>query len=168
MVGVLRYVFLASPAVYAILATAIPARLGIATGFVLLLCSAVYGFSRVQSGPDPVEPWKSFAQYIDKTAGPHDLIAIIGYYPNEPAFDYYVISHYIGRWKRPVIFLMGPPGDEIKSQLGAAPRVWMIGHSAELETHRLLPGWRIAALRGVGRRNFLWLVKPPAPTTQPK
>jgi hypothetical protein len=168
MVGVLRYVYLASPAVYAILATALPSRLGIATAAVLLLCSAVYGFSRMQSGPDPVEPWKTVALDIDQMAGPRDLVAIIGYYPNEPAFDYVVISHYIGPWKRPVIFLIGPPGNKTKSQLAAVPNVWMIGHSATFETHRLLPGWRIAVVRGVGERNFIWLVKPPSPSTSPK
>ncbi len=165
MVGVLRYVYLASPAVYAILATALPSRLGVITAAVLLLCCAVYGFSRMQSGPDAVEPWKTVAQDLDEMAGPRDLVAIIGYYPNEPAFDYVVISHYIGSWKRPVIFLIGPPGNKTKSQLAAAPNVWMIGHSATFETRRLLPGSRIADVRGVGERNFIWLAKPPAPTT---
>jgi hypothetical protein len=165
MVGVLRYVYLASPAVYAILATALPSRLGIATAAVLLLCSAVYGFSRMQSGPDAVEPWKTIAQDLDEMAGPRDLVAIIGYYPNEPVFDYFVIAHYIGPWKRPVIFLIGPPGNQIKSQLAAVPNVWMIGHSATFETHRLLPGWHIGVVRGVGERNFIWLVKPPLTTS---
>lgn len=166
MVGILRYVFLAAPAIYAILATAIPARLGVLTASLLLICSAVYGFSRMQTGPEAVEDWKEMSHLIDRTVGPHDIVALIGYYPNEPAFDYFVISHYTGPWKRPVIFLMNPPGSEIQSQLARAPRVWMVGHAAISETDRLLPGWKVAAVRGVGRKNFVWLLKPPA--TEPK
>jgi hypothetical protein len=160
MVGVLRYVYLASPAVYAILAMAIPGRLGTLTATILLICSAVYGFSRMQTGPEPVEDWKTMAHLMDRMVGPHDLVAIIGYYPNEPAFDYFVISHYIGPWKRPVIFLMGPPNQQVKAELAQTPRVWMLGHATS-ETRRLLPGWTVGASRGVGKRNFVWLLRPP-------
>jgi len=163
MVGVLRYVYLASPAIYAILAVAIPGRLGFFTTAVLLLCSTVYGLSRLQTGPQPMEDWKTMAHLMDKTVGEHDLVAIVGYYPNEPAFDYFVIAHYIGPWKRPVIFLPGPPNERIKSELAQVPRVWMLGHATS-ETKRLLPGWTSAASRGVGTKNFVWLLKPPPST----
>ena len=55
MVGVLRYVFLASPAVYATLATILPGRLGGAVATVMLLCATVYGLARLQAGPEPGE-----------------------------------------------------------------------------------------------------------------
>ena len=102
---------------------------------------------------------------IDRTVGPHDIVALIGYYPNEPAFDYFVISHYAGPWKRPVIFLMNPPRAEIQAQF-ARTRVWMVGHSAISETDRLLPGWKVAAVRGIGRKNFVWLLN--SPDMEPK
>ncbi len=60
MVGVLRYVFLASPAVYAILATAVPGRLGGVVAGVMLVCAAVYGLARCRPGRSRRkigEPW---------------------------------------------------------------------------------------------------------------
>jgi len=161
MVGVLRYVFLASPAVYAILATIIPGRIGGITAAVLVLCAAVYGASRVQAGPEPGEDWKSMAHLIGQHVGPHDVVALIGYYPNEPAYDYFVIAHYAGDWKNPVIFLTGPPDERVRGQLTGRRRVWMVGHAAGSETARLLPGWGVGAAFGIGRRNALWLLVPP-------
>jgi hypothetical protein len=166
MVGVLRYVFLASPAVYAMLATAIPGRLGGITAGVLLGCAAVYGASRVQAGPEPGEDWNVMAHLIDRHVAPRDVVALIGYYQNEPAFDYFVIEHYVGEWRGPVIFLMGPPDERVCSQLAARRRVWMVGHAARSETARLLPGWGVGAAYGIGLRNALWLLVPPPRTSE--
>jgi hypothetical protein len=161
MVGVLRYVFLASPAVYAMLATAIPGRLGGIAAGILVLCAAVYGASRLQAGPEPGEDWNFVAHLIHQHVGPRDVVALIGYYKNEPAYDYFVIAHYVGDWKGPVIFLMGPPEARARGQLAGRQRVWMVGHGARSETARLLPGWGTGAIWGVGRRNALWLLVPP-------
>jgi hypothetical protein len=165
MLGVLRYVFLASPAVYAMLATAVPGRLGAAVAAVMLMCAAVYGLARVQAGPEPVEDWKTMAHLIDQTVGPRDVVALVGFYKTEPAFDYFVIAHYVGDWKRPVMFLMGAPTERARSELAGKSRVWMVGHSAQVDTGRLLPGWGIGAVRGVGKRNAVWLLLPPARTS---
>ncbi len=162
MVGVPRYVFLASPAVYAILATIIPGRPGGIAAAVLVLCAAVYGASRVQVGPEPAEDWKTMARFIDRHVGPRDVVALIGYYPTEPVYDYFVIAHYAGDWERPVIFLMGPPDERVRRQLAGRQHVWMVGHAARSETARLLPGWDVGADYGVGRRNALWLLVPPS------
>ncbi|HEX4053328.1 MAG TPA: glycosyltransferase family 39 protein [Tepidisphaeraceae bacterium] len=161
MVGVLRYVFMASPAVYAILVTAVPGRLGAVVAGAMVACAAVYGLARVQVGPDPVEDWRTMAHLIDQTAGPRDVVALVGFYKTEPAFDYFVIAHYVGNWHRSVIFLMGPPDERTKAQL-AGRRVWMVGHHARVDTHRLLSGWGIGAVRGIGKRNAVWLLLPPA------
>jgi Dolichyl-phosphate-mannose-protein mannosyltransferase len=161
MVGVLRYAFLASPAVYAILATAVPGRAGAAVAGIMAICAAVYGVSRVQEGPEPAEDWRTMAHLIDRSAGPHDVIALLGYYKTEQAFDYFVIAHYIGDWTRPVIFVSQPPDDRLRAEL-ARRRVWMVGHSPLVDTRRLLGDWGFASIHGVGRRNAVWLLAPPA------
>jgi hypothetical protein len=168
MVGVLRYVFLASPAVYAILATIIPGRLGGIAAAAMVLCAAVYGASRVQAGPEPGEDWNFMAHLIEQHVSEHDVVALIGYYEHEPAYDYFVIAHYAGDWKRPVIFLMGPPDEPARRQLASRQRVWMVGHAARSETARLLPGWGVGAAYGVGRRNALWLLVPPPLASEPR
>jgi hypothetical protein len=162
MIAVLRYVFLASPAVYAILATILRGRLGVAVAGVMLLCAAVYGLARLQVGPEQAEDWRTMARLIDQTVGPHDLVAINGFYNTEPAFDYFVIAHYAGDWKRPVIFLMDAPDERTANELASQKRLWMVGHNARADTARILPGWSIGAIRGVGKKNAVWLVTPPA------
>lgn len=161
MVGVLRYVFLASPAVYAILATAVPGRLGGVVAGVMLMCAVVYGLARVQAGPEPVEDWRTMAHLIDRSAAPRDVVALVGFYKTEPSFDYFVIAHYVGDWSRPVVFVMDPPDARLRAEL-AGRRVWMVGHNAAMDTGRLLSGWGIGAVRGVGRKNAVWLLVPPA------
>lgn len=167
MVGVIRYVLLASPAVYSILATAIPRRLGMLASSLILICAAVWGAARVQVGPEPGEDWKTMARLIDRAAGPHDVVALLGFYRGEPSFDYFVITHYVGDWKRPVIFLSAPPSPREIAQLAARPRVWMVGHHPDFDTGRMLPGWRIDSMRGVGKANAVWAVLPPPAGNSP-
>lgn len=161
MIGWVRYVFLASPAVYATLATIIPGRPGGCVAALVVLCAAVYGASRTQTGTEPTEDWKTMAQLIHHHVAPGDVVALIGYYDNEPAYDYFVIAHYIGDWKGPVIFLMAPPDGPARRQLASRQRVWMVGHAAQSETARLLPGWGVGAAFGIGTRNALWRLIPP-------
>jgi hypothetical protein len=163
MVGVLRYVYLASPAIYAILATIIPGRLGGAAAGVILSCALIYGLARLQAGPEPVEDWKTMARLIDRNAGPRDVVILLGFYNTEPAFDYFVIAHYAGDWKRPVMFLMHKPDLAARDELATQNRVWMVGHDAPGDTQRILPGWRVGPLYGIGRKNAVWLVIPPPP-----
>jgi hypothetical protein len=168
MVAVLRYVFLASPAVYAILATILRGRLGAAAAGVILLCTAVYGLARLQVGPQQAEDWKTMARLIDRTVGPRDLVVLDGFYNTEPAFDYFVIAHYAGDWKRPVIFLMDAPDDPVADELAARKRLWMVGHNARADTARMLPGWTIGPAYGVGKKNAVWLLTPPARNVETK
>jgi hypothetical protein len=88
-------------------------------------------------------------------------VAINGFYNTEPAFDYFVVAHYAGDWKRPVIFLMDAPDERIANELASKKRLWMVGHNARADTARILPGWSIGAIRGVGKKNAVWLVTPP-------
>ena len=115
----------------------------------------------VQVGPDPVEDWRTMAHLIDQTAGPRDVVALVGFYKTEPAFDYFVIAHYVGNWHRSVIFLMGPPDERTKAQLAGRRCGWWV-IMREVDTHRLLSGWGIGAVRGIGKRNAVWLLLPPA------
>src|ERR1700728_4453652 len=84
MVAALRYLFLMSPAVYAVIVTGLPGRLGSVVSMAILCCVAIYGISRVQTGPEPGEDWRTMAHLINKAAGPRDVVCLIGYYPTEP------------------------------------------------------------------------------------
>jgi hypothetical protein len=162
MVSVIRYDMLASPAVYAILSIVIPHRLGMIFAALVLFCAAVYGVARVQIGPESSEDWKTVSHLIDRAAGPRDVTALLGFYQDEPSFDYFVMTHYVGDWNRPVIFLMQSPSEQVVRQLAARPRVWIVGHHPDFDTNRMLPGWRIGTLHGEGLDNAVWAVLPPA------
>jgi hypothetical protein len=166
MVGVLRYVFLASPAVYAILATILPGKTGGVIAALMLSCAVIFGLSRLQAGPEPAEDWKTMAHLVNHLARPRDVVAILGFYKTEPAFDYFVIEHYAGDWKTPVIFLMDKPDPQGSAELASQPRVWIVGHDALLDTSRILPGWNLGPVHGVGKKNAFWRVIPPSPTLE--
>jgi hypothetical protein len=162
MIATLRYVFLMSPAVYALIAVTIPGRAGAAVAALILCCTAVYGASRIQVGPEPNEDWKSMARLIRHYAQPKDVVCLVGYYDTEPPFDYFVIAHYGGEWNCPVLFITSPPASELRQELAHRPRVWMVGHAVIHETRRLMPGWSPGEGAGIGRRNFVWALIPPS------
>ena len=137
------------PAIYVVIATSLPGRLGFVIAWVMLLSTMIYGVSRVQAGPEPTEDWKMVSHLIDRAVRPNDVVAIIGYYKDEPAFDYFVIAHYAGDWRCPVIFVDQAPDERTKNQLAARKRVWMVGHAAAFETARLMSGWSVGPFAGV-------------------
>jgi hypothetical protein len=143
------------------LTTIIPGRLGGCAVAVFVLCAAVYGTSRVQTGPDPAPDWKAMSQLIARHVEPGDMVALVGSYSIEPMFNYFIIAHYGGQWKNPVIFLTDPPSRQVRRQLAVRRRVWLIADAAQPKTARLLPGWRVGAVFGIGTRNALWLLVPP-------
>lgn len=167
MVAKLRYLFLMSPAIYALLAAGLPGRLGASVAAAILCCVAIYAAARVQAGPEPVEDWKIMSRFIRQDTGSRDVVCLIGYYDTEPAFDYFVVSHYGGEWNSPVVFLTSPPDQTLQNELAQQPSVWMVGHSTASETKRLLPGWTTGSTHGVGRRNAIWKLIPPA-NAEPK
>ncbi len=161
LVAVVRYIFLSSPAIYAILATPLPGRLGAMVPLLMFLCAIPFGLSRVQTGPEQSTDWRLLSHQLHQMIGPHDAVALTGYYDVEPANHYFVIAHYTGEWKSPVIFLSDPISKPAMSQLASYAHVWMVGHFSDLETRQFLPGWRVGVQHAVGTSNAFWQVLPP-------
>lgn len=169
LTGVSRYAFLVSPAVFAILATPLPGRLGMLVPPAALLGAVIFGINRFAIGPLPTQDWKMLAHLLDQSAGPRDIIALTGSYNAEPAYDYFVLAHYMGDWTRPVILLADPPNKAVMRRLAARrtsansvePRIWVVGHDPGSDTDRLFPHWRIEEQRSAGIGDRLWSVSPP-------
>ena len=162
MIGVIRYSFILSPAIFILLATLLPATWpGRLVSYGALACVAIYGLDRFQIGPAPTQDWKTLTRLTDHLAGPRDIIALAGTYDFEPGFDYVVMSHYRGQWTQPVIFLTDPPVPAVMRQLAGHQRVWIIGNDPAAQTRRFFPGWRTAAVHAAGIGNLLWAVLPP-------
>jgi hypothetical protein len=161
LVAVVRYIFLSSPAIYAILATPLPGRLGAVVPALMFLCAIPYGLSRVQTGPEQSTDWRLLSRELHEMIGPHDAVVLSGYYDVEPANHYFVIAHYTGQWRSPVIFLSDPITRSAMADLVRHERVWMVGHFSQGETNQYLPGWRVGVQRAVGTSNAFWQVLPP-------
>jgi hypothetical protein len=163
LVGVIRYSFIISPAIFIIFATLLPEHwLGNLVSLGALTCAIIYGVDRLQIGPAPTQDWKTLTRLTNQSAGPHDIIAFVGSYDFEPGFDYVIMSHYAGRWTRPVMFLTDRPNRAVMGQLAARGRVWVIGHDPVAETGRLFPGWLPVGEHSAGIGDWLWAVIPPA------
>jgi len=163
VIGVIRYSFILFPAIFIILATLLPgSRLGRFVSFAALLCVAIYGLDRFQVGPAPTQDWRTLTRLTDRSTDPRDIIALTGSYDFEPGFDYVVMSHYLGSWTRPVIFLTDRPSKIVMRQLAARGRVWIIGGDPDAQSRQLFPGWSPANEHGAGIGNLLWAVTPPS------
>jgi hypothetical protein len=162
LITIVRYIFILSPAVYAILATPLPGRLGILIPAVAFMCAMSFGIDRYGIGPQPTEDWRRLAQSLNRSAGPEDIVAIAGGYDRESANDYIILTHYLGRWRWPVIFLRQRPSDTIMRQLAKTGRVWVVGKDLSGDTARLFPGWRIVPEQGSPTGNTLWLLLAPS------
>ena len=57
---------------------------------------------------------------------------------------------------------MNPPDETVRNALASQNRAWMVGHNARFDTARILPGWTVGSVHGIGKKNAVWLVTPPA------
>jgi uncharacterized membrane protein len=161
MLTIIRYPFIISPAIYLILATGAAGRWqGKLIAGSALLCALIFGIDRFQVGFAPMQDLRGLAGMIDQYPGPNDVIAFAGQYPYEPNTDYFVMSHYLRPWRRPVIFLTEAPSRQTLEALRKRPGVWMIGRSWIADTQRLLPGFIPVSRHGLGVGLELWQVRP--------
>jgi drug/metabolite transporter superfamily protein YnfA len=168
LIGILRYSFILSPAIFIILATFLPQHwLGRSVSYAALLGAILYGLDRLEVGPDPNEDWQTLARITNRLAGPGDIIAFAGSYDYEPGFNYVVMAHYMPKWTCPIMFLTNEPSDAVLRQLAAHGRIWIIGHNPTSETGRYLPGWTTGDMHGGGAiGELIWAASPPATATE--
>jgi 4-amino-4-deoxy-L-arabinose transferase-like glycosyltransferase len=167
LVGMDKYVFLAAPAIYGILAAAMAGRI-VAT--VVSLGVLIFGLARFQAGPNfawastwGLEDHRAQARFLAAHATPGDLVILPAAWSlngdvNEASFDYFIIAHYAGPWKTPVLLLTAPIDDPTRAQLSRFHRVWVAG-SSQQACARLLPGYRLIDVHGATFRDSVWAIK---------
>lgn len=144
MVYYTRYVYLASPAFCAILATPLPIRyrIGRWTPAILLLCTAMYGIDRMFLGEPPFLDWRGLSRQMDQTLGKRDLIAFTKATEFHPQFCYIAYRHYVPNSQRPIILLDGKQlSDQTRKLLADKYHVWMLSSELKDDVPRLFPGW---------------------------
>ncbi len=120
LVGMDKYVFLAAPGVYGILAAAM---CGPIVAWVVSLGILIFGLARFQAGPNfawastwGLEDHRAQAHFLATHVEADDLMILPATWSlngdvNEASFDYFIIAHYAGPWKCPVLLLTAPIGD---------------------------------------------------------
>jgi Dolichyl-phosphate-mannose-protein mannosyltransferase len=161
-----RYPFIAAPAVYAILAMPLPGRIGKFTPAVILFGAMAFGIARCQQGPAlgigsvyQLEDHRATAKFLRDNICPGDAVVITANV-DDPAFTYYAIEHYNGEWKIPVVLISTPLNDDVRRQVFAYRRVWVVGRNPADDTGRLLKGCSIIDVHGAGNFDSVWQIKP--------
>jgi hypothetical protein len=158
LVSVSRYVFLASPGVFALLCSWVSIRLGRFVLGAAFLSSIIFGVARWQAGPSFSDTTADVARVMKQMVPSGDVVIVTGHFPTEPAFRYILISHYLGNWINPLVLLSEAPSDALDRQLQRYPHVWVVGYDPG--DMRLLPGWKMIRYRGISPGYCLFSVAP--------
>jgi hypothetical protein len=162
-----KYVFLAGPAVYAILAAALLGRIVAGT---VALGITIFGIARFQSGPGfsfgstlGLEDHRAQARFLAEHAQPNDLVILpaswnLGSGGNESTFDYFILAHYKGDWKNPVLLLTKPLTDDVGAQFSQFPHIWVAG-SSQPASQSLLPGHPLQDVHETTFSDSVWAIK---------
>jgi hypothetical protein len=160
-----RYVVPAAPGLYAILAAPLPGRIGKLVPWVILAGVLVFSVDYWQVGPPTSQDLVSISNRVAREALPNDVVIVTGNYyfagGHGPPLTYYVIAHYAGPWKEPVVFGTSLFSREVQLQLKRFRRIWVVGISSESDTRCILPGWQVHDVQGSVAGNSLWYVTPP-------
>jgi uncharacterized membrane protein len=154
-----KYIFVSSPAIYLILAAPWGNGVGRLLPPALLLATILYGVDRWQAGPQFSESTAVLARLIEQKVGADDAVIITGQFDSEPAFRYFIISHYAGDWRHPVVLLTQPLDGKTGLELATFHRVWVVGRDSS-EMERFLPGWRITDYHGIAPGFSFWAIQP--------
>jgi hypothetical protein len=158
LVGMSRYIILASAGTYVLLSTSLERGPGRLAPLAVLFAAATFGIARWQTGSDYVRNTSAVARLIEKKVGPRDGVIIAGHFDSDPAFRYFIIAHYAGDWRNPVVLLAKPADSKLNKELALFRRVWVIGYDGA--DMRLLPGWKITEFHGGDPGFCLWKIAP--------
>ena len=156
LVSMGRYIVVASPGVYIILATSFQRGLGRCIPLAVVAAAAAFGVVRWRTGSDYVRHTAAVAQLIHDKIGPRDGVVITGHFDSDPAFRYFVIAHYGGDWKNAIVLLTKPASAKLSQQLSALPNVWVVGYDGS--DMRLMPGWKAEEFQGVEPGFCVWKI----------
>jgi hypothetical protein len=161
MLALPRYIFIASPAVYALLSSPLPAnrKWGWATPGLLLLGTTLFGVDRASLGHDPNIDWRSMASVIQTHTDSHDLLVFAKCNEISPVLNYLGFCHYAPNARNPVVFLEQPADEKLLNEFSGRRNVWLIGDG--LTRISLLPGWRLGGSTNIANEIFMWKLLPP-------
>jgi hypothetical protein len=166
LLTVTRYVVLAAPGFYAVMASPLPGRVGRFSPWIILFGVAVYSLDYWQIGPPASQDIVYVSNRLAKVVQPDDVVIVTGKYFNVPDQDapitYYAIAHYGGPWKRPVLFGTALISADVQKQLLRYRRVWVVGVDPGTDTQFILPGWQFHDVKGSWESLSMWYVTPPS------
>jgi uncharacterized membrane protein len=145
--GIIRFTLLATPAVYAILASVNwprwPAARDAVPLVAVLLMLAVAG-RRVAKGAIVYQDVRQYARVLDQNAGPNDLLV---FYGNNlwlsPGFDYLHLKYYAPQSRRPWLILHRPATPAVSAQIKSFDSLWMVSREPVGQASKIIPGWKL-------------------------
>jgi hypothetical protein len=161
LVSVDKYVFLAAPAVYAILAAPFPTRIGRLVPVALLLVTIAYGVQQWRTIPQPLERTRAAAELVSQHIQVGEPVIFAGNYDTQPAFEYFYIAHYRGEWKNPIVLITGAQPDDWKhlsQSLSRYPYFWIFA-ATQVNVANLPPEWHVKGRFSSEGNNLLQIVQ---------
>ena len=146
--GYIRYTILASPAVYAVIASfRWPARPLLRDGVALVVLAwvAITAVQRLHQPAPPKEDWRQLAAALDANASRDDLVVYFNEDPwVAPGTWYMCLRYYLPESNRAWLLLRSRPDAALLRQLQSRDHLWLIGLYPAADGPELLPGWRPA------------------------
>jgi uncharacterized membrane protein len=149
LVGYLRYTILASPAVYALIASFDWPRRNfirdaVAISTVGLL--AIVAARRAIDGIEPKEDWRTLNMELNQVAAPNDLLVFFNDDPwTSPGTWYMNFTYYVPNSRHPWLILDSPANAQVLRQLQPLTCLWLVGRFPQMQGPTILPGWAPAA-----------------------
>jgi hypothetical protein len=167
LVGLNKYIFLAAPGIYGIVASGVSGRM---VSGAVTFAAVVFGIARFQSGPDIswgstwiLEDHRNQARFLALHARPDDLVilpagSIVNNDFSEASLEYFIIEHYAGPWKCPVMLVTAPVDKRTAKQFANFRRVWVAGGSLDV-CGKLLPGISLMDVHAATFMDSVWAIK---------
>jgi len=147
MAGYLRYTILASPAVYALIATFDWPRRPVlrhALGLAVLAAVALVSADRLAHPAPAKEDWRAAAADLQASAGSDEPIVFFNADPwVAPGMWYMCLHYYWPRCENPWLLLRRPPEGKLLEQLQSRSSMWLVGVDAQTAGPIVFPGWQV-------------------------
>jgi hypothetical protein len=163
MLQSVKYIFLASPGIYALLATPLPIRsyLRWLPPAVVLITVVLAGVQRFAQGEPRQPDWRTMAQLIQRNVGARDVLAFIGSPEMPPVYYDIIFRHYAPKATNPILLLENSPDPKLLDELSHRPRIWVLAFGQN-RLGEMFPGWRIGPRIGGAIEQSLQQLTPPA------
>jgi hypothetical protein len=164
-----RYVLIAGPPIYIILAAILSDR-GRVLRHVLPAAAVVMALMAVPATyhPGPFAGLDRFIHSIDQLAGERDVIAFCSDGQRDWISGHALAYRRYGRSPdRPIVLLHGPAGPELLEQLARFPGVVAVVNAPQQGLETFVPGYRVAAHRNEWPHGNILRLERPAPASTP-